>query len=89
MRGANVSNIPLLLVALRRFENDLLALGLDPRQFRLETGSADTAKALLRHLRAEIWPVDLRDMTQADGSLAVGRLTIGMSSNIDAATEPA
>jgi hypothetical protein len=83
---------PHLIDALRRFEDDLLALGLDPRDFRLETASAEAAKILLRHLRDELWPIELRDMAQWDGSLSIGRLTIGMSADIGqthAASEPA
>jgi hypothetical protein len=34
---------------------------------------------VLRQLRDELWPIEIRDMTQADGSLAIGRLTIGAS----------
>jgi hypothetical protein len=70
----------------------LLALGLDPRDFRLETASTEAAKILLRRLRDELWPIELRDMTQGDGSLSVGRLTIGMSADCGqahAAPEPA
>ena len=73
---------------LQRFENDILALGLDPREFRIETGPA-TARVLLRHLRDELWPIDLRDMTQADGSSSIGRLSIGISADVHAAPEPA
>jgi hypothetical protein len=44
---------------------------------------------LLRHLRDELWPIDLRDMTQADGSSSIGRLSIGISADVHAAPEPA
>jgi hypothetical protein len=81
-----------LLDVLMAFERGLLAHGLDPREFRLEVDSAAAAKVLLRLIRDEIWPIELRDLTQADGSLVVGRLTIGMSTEsgpAHAAHEPA
>ena len=86
MRSAGLADTPRLLAVLQRFENDILALGLDP--VRIETGPA-TARVLLRHLRDELWPIELRDMTQADGSSSIGRLSIGISADVHAAPEPA